>query len=181
MKNRKSFFGFILLALTLVLGVGFATISAIDFTVDGTIDAADDYIKVNFTNDITITTEGITTSNVTASAANQAATVEVSEMRNIGDKAVITFEIENNETDLDAVIQGLNVYATAASDTLFTSDYYSVTVVAGTGSNPTVYSEATLDVVVTVELKRIPLGNVADEASFVVKFSAVPAQPTQND
>jgi hypothetical protein len=35
--------------------------------------------------------------------------------------------------------------------------------------------------VVTVELTRIPLGNVADEASFVVKFSAVPAQPTQND
>lgn len=102
MKNRKSLLGLVLLALVLVLGVGYAVVSSVDLTISGDASVADSELAVSFTD--TVTTGGAGTSTGAATAGALTATFKVTELKAVGDTATVTYTIKNEEKDLSASV-----------------------------------------------------------------------------
>ena len=101
MKNKKSLLGLGLLALVLVLGVGYAVVSQVSLTIGGTATVASSNLKVKFINPTTTGGAGTT---VAAVENDLKATISVTGLTEVGQVATATYTIENSEKDLKAKI-----------------------------------------------------------------------------
>lgn len=161
MKSKKTFFGFGILALLLVLGVGYAVVSSVPLTINGKVSANSD-IKVSFesvkskSNNSTVTAE--------TTSGSQTATFNVSDLATVGQTEYAIYTIKNEESDVRAKI--------SLDGTISPSDktYFDVKtdLVDGTVIEP----NSTLDVKVSVTLVSTPLTAATSEANVSIKLKA---------
>ena len=167
MKNKKSLLGLGLLALVLVLGVGYAVVSSQNLSISGTASVAASTLDVVFTEDITTAGKGTTTATKTSDLA---ATISVTGLTEVGDVATATYTIKNNEKDLAAEI-------TKASITNNKEAFFKVTTTVDSTAT-TIAKEGTATVTVTVELIKMPIEESDSTATISVNLLATPVQPT---
>lgn len=168
MKNRKNVFVLAIVALILVLGVGYATITATSLTINGNATAKDQALKVVY--------DGINTkssNNVTQTAADNAtaATFSVSEMV-MNTEEYAEFEIKNK----DQVTATVKV----PSSTQFTnsnSEYFDVKLYYNDTewtTDQTLAPNATAKIKVVVSLKKEPDTSAHSTTSVSVTYDAEP-------
>lgn len=167
MKNKKSLLSLGLLALVLVLGVGYAVVSTQNLTISGTASVAESTLAVSF-NGVT-TTGGAGTTTATATKGALTADISVTGLTAIGDTATATYTIQNLEKDLNASI---------TKETITNSNEAFFEVTTSVDSAATVIEkEKTGTVTVTVKLIKMPIASADSEAAITVKLLATPVQP----
>ena len=192
MKKRKAGMVLSFVVATLVLVVGYAAITDINLSVSGTSSAgisdqnfdvqmvADSLITTGTTSTVTVTNNTITTEKQLD--VNFAATGFTAK----GDKAVVTYTIENNSNNLEALLSSTGITVTVPEDTadttyyadganLFDTDYYfgdtegtkTSTVSSETGVNTT-----TVTVVITLNKTIINEDNVVVNINLPITAKA---------
>lgn len=153
MRNRKSLLSISIFALILVLSVGYAVVSFVDLTIDGTASAATENIDVSFksaspsSGDVRGTvTDGSLTATLTASNLT------------LNNPVTVTYTIQNKETDVDAEILEQTLENS-------NSQYFSVSTDVKTTAK-TCAKKSTCDVKVTVTLIKTPV-NAADNSTEI--------------
>ena len=160
MRNRKIFFSGGLLALVLVLGVGYAVVSSVSLTISGSASANSD-IKVSFKE-----VKNESSALVEASAIDGAitATLNVTDLSTVGQTEYVIYTIQNKESDVTAkvTLEG----SVQPSD----KTYFEVSTDIGNGA--TISPGGTLDVKISVKLNATPLTAIDSEADILVKLKA---------
>lgn len=193
MKRRKTFIGMIMLIAVLVLGVGYAAVTGVKLTINGKANAvANADFKVIFdtanhtpvlnpeaTDTITWGEPQKTTQRVEAAyesdlTANM--TVVLDSDKRSGSA---TFRVKNNSEELGATIQAAVTqvagdYADYFEVTKAYGEYKGVTFAEGT---TTLEAGDTVDVTVTVTLKKLPVLDITDQV-FTVQLNADPVAAT---
>lgn len=183
MRNKKSLLGLGLLALVLVLGVGYAAISGQVLTIGGTVTTAEETIAVYFKEALAATnlSEGVTaTGAIGAGEKTLTANLTVTGLDEIGDSATLTYVVANDEKDLAAELlkKEIKVESDAKADlstfyTVTTSvDTQKTTVEKATGDTP-----GTANVTVTVTLAKLPITTDESKANITITLDATPVQP----
>ena len=167
MKNKKSLLSLGLLALVLVLGVGYAVVSTQNLTINGTAGVASSVLNVSFTKDTT--TSGAGTTTATAAEGSLNADITVTGLTKIGDTATATYTIKNSEKDLSASI-------TKQTITNDKEAFFEVTTSVDTTAT-VIGKESTGTVTVTVKLIKMPIESADSTAQISVKLLATPVQP----
>ena len=152
MKNKKSLLGLGLLALVLVLGVGYAAVSSVNLTISGNATVANETLNVSFDGTVETSSTDVT---ATATAGTLKGTIAVTGLDAIGDTATATYTIQNLETDVAAKV-------TKNSITVSNSEYFKVTTSIDEGELK-IDRNGTGTVTVTVELIKMPI--TADEST----------------
>ena len=165
MKNKKSLLGLGLLALVLVLGVGYAVVSQVSLIIGGTATVASSNLKVYFINPTTTGGAGTT---VAAVENDLKATISVTGLTEVGQVATATYTIENSEKDLKAKI-------TSGTITNNKTDYFEVTTDLGSGKTIT-ENGGTTTVTVSVKLIKMPIDAEDSTAEIGVQLLATPVE-----
>lgn len=179
MRNKKSFLTLVILALVLILGVGYAAVSGVSLSITGTVSTADETLDVYFTGTPTVSN---TTGNVVATGAlgsgekPLAATIEVSGLSDVGDTATVTYTVKNDDKDLAAAIAETTREVMNGSTDL--SDYFEVTT---DYSEEVIAPNGQITVAVTVRLAKLPIEAENSTANITIEFDATPVQPESND
>lgn len=169
MKKKKSMFALALIAMVLVLGVGYAVISGVTLTISGSASTETKDLDVV----ISAANPNDTTKDVYGTVSNPNdlnATIHVANMKKVGETQTVTYTITNNEDDVAAEISKKSI--TPASNEYFevTTSVDSTTVIA--------QPKGTTTVDVTVRLKKIPLEAADATANIEVKLDAAAVQPS---
>ena len=165
MKSNKKGLSIVLFALVavIVLGVGYATIQAINLTINGNATASAD--DANFTVAFTAKDE-TNSSNVTGMTySGQLASFSTTGLTKEGDTAVAKYTITNSSPDLAANL--------TANSTVSNTEYFSVT--QSLASDTLAHGESTV-VTVTVTVLKTPID--ADETADIV--TTITATPNNN-
>lgn len=166
MKNRRSILSLGLLALILVLGVGYAVVSSVDLTIGGTASVAESTLKVSFKDVASKSGENVTAETTDGSLT---ATIAVTGLTKIGDTATATYTIQNKETDLSAEVLKKSI----ENDK---EDFFEVT--TSVDSAPAkIAAGSTETVTVTVKLIKMPILESDSTANITIKLNATPVQP----
>ena len=166
MKNKKSLLSFGLLALVLILGVGYAVVSSVDLTISGSANVKESNLKVSF-NGVTDVSDAEKVE-ATATDGELTANIAVTDLE-LNDTVTATYTIKNEETDVSANISKAEI-------TNDKSDYFEVT--TDVDSSPeTVAAGGTGTVTITVRLKKTPVNSGDSSANISVKLTATPVQP----
>ena len=167
MKNKKSLLSLGLLALVLVLGVGYAVVQTQNLTIGGTASVTDSTLKVSFegTTDTSDDTKVI----ATATKGSLTADIQVTGLTAIGDTATATYTIQNLEQDLAAAITKEEIENNKG-------EFFEVTTSVD-NSATTIAKNSTGTVTVTVKLIKMPIESTDSTASITVKLLATPVQP----
>lgn len=167
MKNKKSLLSLGLLALVLVLGVGYAVVSAVGYKFDGTATVADSEINVT----IDAAEDDATHATVNHNgfqAGDREASFTITGMA-LNETVNITYTVKNNETDVKAKLAE-KVALTNSNEEFFTASYE----IVDAELDP---SEET-QVVVTVTLHQTPIDQA--DATAEINFE-LEAQPNGNN
>lgn len=166
MKNKKSLLSFGLLALVLILGVGYAVVSSVGLSIDGTAKVASSNLKVSFngTTDVSSDEKVI----ATATDGTLSATIAVTNLT-LNESVTATYTIKNTETDVNAEV----IKASIENDK---STYFQVTTDVD-DSAKTVTAGGTTTVTVTVKLIKTPVEDADSTANITVNLTASPVQP----
>ena len=162
MKNRKKMITTALIVLTLVLGVGYATVSSVKLNIHGTAKAGSKELQVFY--------DGVnsgTSAKVTAiSSQDQARTATFTvENMTLGETVTMTFEVKNYETDVNATLAAPSVTQNT------NGDYFQVT----TSCNKTTLNAGdTATITVNVTLKKTPVSEQAGSTTVTVEMAASP-------
>lgn len=166
MKNKKLFYGFIVLVALLCLGIGYAAVSK-NLTINGKVNAdaaGADALQVLFTS-------SKDTKCTTAIASDgQSATITTESLKAVGDKATAVITITNESQDLRAKITEHTAVAFTDAKydkyfTLETTDPAGVILDAKTG---------TTTITVTITLKELPVTAITNAAfTVILKAEAV--------
>ncbi len=170
MKNRRSLLSLGILALILVLGVGYAVVSATDLTFGGTATVKDADIKVDIcgvTEKSTIATNGATVKH-TLTEHSDKASFEISNMV-LNEEVTITYTVTNHETDVAAKL------SEKTGLTNSNPEYFSATY---TIAEENIAAEGSTTVVVKVKLIKTPV--VEADASTKIDF-VLTANPVDNN
>ena len=182
MKNKKNMFALAIVALILVLGVGYAVVSNVTLTINGSAGAKRQDLKVVFDGENSGTTTG-DTGKVTAISNPDntvAATFTVADLV-LNETVEMEFEIQNKETDVNASLAVPTVTNTK-SDFFDVAVEYKGAAKADTGSYAawsgaqTLNAEAKATVKVKVKLKKTPVKSDDSETTITVSFVASPAE-----
>ena len=168
MKKRKNMYILAIIALILVLGVGYAVVSSVTLTIDGTAAAATNDLKVVF--DGNNTNSGARVTAQTAADNSKAATFTVEDMV-LGTEEYAAFEIKNKETDVNASVAVPTV-------TNSNEEYFDVKVYYGNSvwsAAQTLNAQGTATVKVVVSLKKTPVTQAQSSTTIAVSFVASPA------
>ena len=168
MKNKKKMYILAIVALILVLGVGYAVVSNVTLTINGSGTAA--------TNDLKVVFDGVKTNsgaNVTEQIAADDSTTASFTVENmvLNTAEYAEFEIKNKETDVNASIAIPTV-------TNSNSTYFDVKVYYGNTewtAAQTLNAQATAKVKVVVTLKKTPIQSTDSSTTITVSFVASPA------
>lgn len=169
MKNKKSLLSFGLLALVLVLGVGYAVVSNVDLTIGGSASVEEADLKVSFKSvevDKTSANENIEVNNTVTDGAI-ADTFTISKMA-LNDEVVLTYTVQNKETDVAATLTEKDGI-TISNDN---EEYFSATSEIVDSNIPA--NGGTTTVKVTVKLIKTPVESSDSSASFDLTLNAAP-------
>lgn len=166
MRNKKSFLSLGILALVLVLGVGYAAVSTVQLTIGGTASAKEATLKVSLKS-----AENDIAEDSTASVTHTFAAGDTEDKFTISDMSLnetitITYKIQNEETDVDAILTE-NTTLTNSNPTNFEVSYDIKTaeVAAGTEEG---------EVTVTVKLIKTPVDDTENSTSISFVLDAAP-------
>lgn len=165
MKNKKSLLSLGLVALVLVLGVGYAVVSSVGLTFGGSANVADATLRVDIKSVDDVKTNATVTHTLGAGHA-VSDTFTITGMT-LNEEVKMTYTIDSHEEDVEATIK--EKVALTNSDTTHFSASYEITkdtVGPKTG-------EAT--VVVTVKLIKTPVSTI-EAATFNLQIEAAPVQ-----
>lgn len=184
MKKKKSLLSLGLLALVLVLGVGYAVVTSQTLTISGSASTVDGgKIDVYFSEvsenvvtsgSDTVTAEGSITSDLVA-------TINVTGLAAVGDSAEITYTVSNREKDLAADVLKKNITVLAEDGKTDLSSYFEVTTSVDSDAvrvaNNNGTTDGTAEITVTVELVKLPIDESDSTANISIEFEASPVQP----
>lgn len=168
MKKNKSLLSLGLLALVLVLGVGYAVVSSVDLTFGGSASVKDAELAVDIENVTDSTTgEATITHTWTTDSHSKTDTFAISNMV-LNEEYTITYTIKNHETDVTASLSEKVALSNSNSE-YFTASYSieneSEPIAAGGEKN----------IVVKVKLIKTPVESADNSTTieFEVEASAV--------
>jgi hypothetical protein len=160
-------FALAIVALILVLGVGYAVVSSVTLTIEGTGAAKSEKLKVVY--DGVNTNSGAKVTAQTAADDSKAATFTVEDMV-LNEAQYAEFEIKNKETDVNATVKVPTVSWT-------NTDYFSVVVqYDGTDwtADQTLNAQATAKVKVIVTLIKTPVVEANNSTTINISYDAEP-------
>lgn len=164
MKNKKSLLALVLVALILVLGVGYAAVSSIGLTINGTANVKGSTLAVSFTDATSVSdAEKVT---ATATNGSLSANITVKDLE-LNDTVTATYTIQNKESDVKAKI-------TEGTHSVTNSDYFQVTTDIGTGKEIQVGGE--IEVTITVKLIKTPVTDDQSSSNITINLEANAAQ-----
>lgn len=174
MKNKRNRLAWLLVALTLFIGVGYAVVTTTNLTIGGTATGATSQIDVYFTSAEIETVEGLTTSaNIGTGDNPLSATFNVEGLKNTQEEVTATFTIKNDENDLSAKVE-LDGAVVNSNSSFFTI----VTSLDTVGSNVIIPAGETKTITVTVSLAKVPITEEENEAQITINLKATPIQPS---
>lgn len=166
MKNKRSLLIFGLIALMLVLGVGYAAVTGVDLTIAGTASVEDSTLKVSFKS-VSDDSDADTTVTNTVKDGDLADTFTISNMT-LNETVTLTYTVQNQEADVAAVLSEKTAL-TNSNPEHFEATYRIIDPnVAANGGTTTVE--------VTVKLTKTPVVEEDNEAEFELVLAAAPAQ-----
>ena len=163
MNRKKTLYGLGLLALILVLGVGYAAVSEVTLNIDGSATVASEALKVSF-NGVTDTEDD---DKVVASSTDNSlnASIQVTNLT-LNEEVSATYTIKNQETDVDA-----NVIKKQISNDK--PEFFEVTTSVD-DSAETITAGGTGTVTVTVRLIKTPIEATDSTANIQIDLTASP-------
>ena len=163
MNRKKTLYGLGLLALILVLGVGYAAVSEVTLNIDGSATVASEALKVSF-NGVTDTEDD---DKVVASSTDNSlnASIQVTNLT-LNEAVSATYTIKNQETDVDA-----NVIKKQISNDK--PEFFEVTTSVD-NSAETITAGGTGTVTVTVRLIKTPIETSDSTANIQIDLTASP-------
>lgn len=163
MNRKKTLYGLGLLALILVLGVGYAAVSEVTLNIDGSATVASEALKVSF-NGVTDTEDD---DKVVASSTDNSlnASIQVTNLT-LNEAVSATYTIKNQETDVDA-----NVIKKQISNDK--PEFFEVTTSVD-ASAETIAASGTGTVTVTVKLIKTPIEASDSTANIQIDLTASP-------
>lgn len=163
MNRKKTLYGLGLLALILVLGVGYAAVSEVTLNIDGSATVASEALKVSF-NGVTDTEDD---DKVVASSTDNSlnASIQVTNLT-LNEAVSATYTIKNQETDVDA-----NVIKKQISNDK--PEFFEVTTSVD-NSAETITAGGTGTVTVTVRLIKTPIEATDSTANIQIDLTASP-------
>ena len=163
MNRKKTLYGLGLLALILVLGVGYAAVSEVTLNIDGSATVASEALKVSF-NGVTDTEDD---DKVVASSTDNSlnASIQVTNLT-LNEEVSATYTIKNQETDVDA-----NVIKKQISNDK--PEFFEVTTSVD-DSAETITAGGTGTVTVTVRLIKTPIETDDSTANIQIDLTASP-------
>ena len=176
MKNRKNTFALAIVALILILGVGYAVVSTQTLTINGEAAAKSETLKVVY--DGVNTSSGANVTTLTAANGSTSATFAIEDMV-LNTAEYAEFEIINNETDVNATVHA----PTSAEFTNSNSTYFDAKIYyKGAGdadyvewtADKTLAAGATAKIKVVVTLKATPVTNAQSSTTISVTYTADP-------
>lgn len=166
MKNKKSLLSFGLLALILILGVGYAVVSNVGLEISGSASVKSANLKVSFNGTTSVSDD----TKVTAEATNGslAGTINVSNLT-LNETVTATYTIKNEETDVSASV----IKESITNDK---SEFFQVTTDVDSVAK-TIDAGGTTTVTVSVKLIKTPISDADSTATIKVNLTASPVQP----
>ena len=163
MNRKKTLYGLGLLALILVLGVGYAAVSEVTLNIDGSATVASEALKVSF-NGVTDTEDD---DKVVASSTDNSlnASIQVTSLT-LNEAVSATYTIKNQETDVDA-----NVIKKQISNDK--PEFFEVTTSVD-DSAETITAGGTGTVTVTIRLIKTPIETDDSTANIQIDLTASP-------
>lgn len=180
MKNRRIILISFLLVTTLCVGIGYAAVED-ELSLSGSAEVGTDNVKEALDGDVYFSNAVVTSFTNTDSdktdvaevnsSDNDKVTFEANTLQAQNDTVTFTFTIENESTDLDAIVTPSFNSATNSNDTVFAVSYQWSD---GGSDAKTIAAGSTADVVVTVKLLQTPTDAVsgAFTASLIAEYNA---------
>lgn len=168
MKKKKSLLSLGILALVLVLGVGYAVVSNVGLTFNGTATVADADLNVSITDVEDAKTGAAVITHSWKASGEKADTFEITQM-SLNETVTIKYTVTNNETD---------VTANLAEDTPLTNsntDHFTATYSIPEAGKELDPGESTI-VTVTVTLKATPTTQAESSAEIGFALEASPKE-----
>lgn len=161
MKNKKSLLSLGLLALVLVLGVGYAVVSSVDLKIGGSASVKDAELAVDIEN-VESSSTGAATISHTWQQCDAEDTFTITDMV-LNETVTITYTVKNHETDVDATLA--EKVALTNSNSEYFDAAYSITESALGATEETT-------IVVTVQLKKTPVDAAYNSTTIGFTVSA---------
>lgn len=163
MNRKKTLYGLGLLALILVLGVGYAVVSEVTLNIDGSATVASEALKVSFNGVTDTEDDGKVVASSTDNSLN--ASIQVTNLT-LNEAVSATYTIKNQETDVDA-----NVIKKQISNDK--PEFFEVTTSVD-DSAETITAGGTGTVTVTVKLIKTPIETSDSTANIQIDLTASP-------
>ena len=163
MNRKKTLYGLGLLALILVLGVGYAAVSEVTLNIDGSATVASEALKVSFNGVTDTEDDGKVIASSTDNSLN--ASIQVTNLT-LNEEVSATYTIKNQETDVDA-----NVIKKQISNDK--PEFFEVTTSVD-DSAETITAGGTGTVTVTVRLIKTPIETDDSTANIQIDLTASP-------
>ena len=179
LKNKKNMYTLAIVALILILGVGYAVVNSTNLTINGTAGAASTELKVVYDGNNSATTTKLT--NVTAADDSKNATFTIADMV-YNETIPVEFEIMNKEDDVDAVINYPSTFTNSNSTNFEVKLYYkacqksdSCSYSEWTSGTKSLAAQAKATLKVEVRLKATPVTAQDSTTTVTVEYTAEPA------
>lgn len=168
MANKKFITGLAILAMVLILGVGYAIVSSVDISFNGDVKVKDANIKVVIDSYVDKTEQANIEHNIT----NDSKTAEftISDIK-LEEEVVLTYTIASKESDISAYIEE-NSQITNSNPTFFDVTYE---VVGNKILGPIGSGSETSAVELKVKLKKTPI--TEEDSTATISFT-IKANPT---
>ena len=163
MKNKKSLLGLGLLALVLVLGVGYAVVSSVELTIGGTATVKDAELRVDIAS---VSDDKTANASVVHSLTGTHAKSDEFTITNmtLNEEVTMTYTIDSHEEDVVATLTAVNI--TNSNDTYYSAEY--------TITDSSVGKDNTATVVVKVKMIKTPVAAENGSATFGLTITATP-------
>lgn len=162
MKNRKKMITTALIALVLLLGVGYATVSSVNLNINGTANAESKELQVFYDGVNSGTSDKVTA--ISSPDKERTATFTVENMT-LDETVTMTFEVKNYETDVNATLAAPSVTQNT------NRDYFQVTTSC---DKTTLNAGDTATITVNVKLIKTPVTAEAGSTTVTVGMAASP-------
>jgi len=173
MKKKKSLLGLGLIALVLMLGVGYAIVSNEYLEIGGNVTAGGN-VKVSFKS-ATDTSDKVEANTTDGSLT---ATIDVTNLETVGETVTATYVLQNKETDVDAnvVVTDITVLSKDGKSTDL-SEYFGVTTTIDEENGLDIEHDNTSTFDVVVELLKTPLTAETSTGEITIELTASAVVP----
>lgn len=164
MRRKNSLISLGMLAVVLVLGVGYAVVSTVELNFGGTASVADAPINVTISNAQSSTTGSAKITHSWKNPTDITDSFTISDIA-LNETVTITYTVKNNETDVTAT------FSEIGSITNSNTEYFAV---SRTKSFTELDPGKTGTVTITIKLKKTPIENEDGIATISYKVKASP-------